>query len=592
MIKIFKILPLLLLFIQFGYAQNKEIRKKIGIKVRVVDKGSNTSIKTAEVSVHGKMFRYNANKNYYYVEAYVGDELVVSNPGFVVVYHRIKSEEDIRIEVDGFKNTNRRKSKFKRVEKKENPISDIQVRIINKETNEPFKTAYIYANGKTFEYSHIKKYYQVKARIGDKLVVSYDGEETTSYTIESDKISISVEIVNNKPLSSVSREYFQYDSKRRKRNSDSESYFRNLDSAKFYKSKDVGKSLSFIENILKEDYSDRRNSATYRLLGDIYFEWEQYDLAISNYKNSLQYLNNDRTKLQASKAAIRSKKFDVAQGFLLTITTSKLGLFEKILTYESLGDIYLEKKEFPKSETNYNKALKIAEDNKISSKITDLNSKLGDVSAAQGKISIANSMFDNSLNLATQESPIRSLEEKEKVANFYNSTQQFDKEINLRKQTLLQTKQVNDSLLILQDADDKASLGSISGYLDENNLKLFGNLYKSINLQSINYKIGRALVQKEDYKEAIPFLKKSIEDAEKENDFSVKKDATRKLSEVYDNVGEYDKAFKTYKDYVALVDTLYIRKSQEIAQAKRLSKGFIDYENRIQFRKKQRLKQQ
>lgn len=573
-----------LLFVStIGVTQNKTLTKPskvVEVKIRVVDKGTNTPIKTAEVSVHGKIFRYNTIEDYYTVNARVGDELVVSSPGFEVVYHRITSDEDIRIEVDGFIDSNEKM--YKSRAKVRNPISDVKVFILNKETKEPIKTAVISANKKTYEYNSTKGFYPVRARIGDKLDVSYDGNETTSYTVDSYSIELQVTVVKDKTLTTISKESFKSDSKR-KLNTEVVNYRKNLDSANFYKEKDIEKSLSFIENILKENYSDSRNGATYKLLGDIYYEWKQFDLALSAYKNSLQYIDNDRTKLQAAKAAINSKDFDEAKGFLLDISTSKLGLFEKILTYESLGDIYLQNKDFSKATSNFNKALQIAEENTILSKITDLNSKLADVSAAEGKISIANTRFSNSLDLANRENPIRSLKEKDKVADFYNSTQQFDKEIELRKQSLLETKKVNDSILVTKNDDSvkKDSISSISGFLDNNNLQKFENVYNSINIQSINYKIGRALVQKEDYKEAIPFLKKSIEEAGKENDFVVKKDATRKLSEVFDNVGEYDKALKTYKDYVALVDTLYIRKNQEIALSERKMKKIIDSQNRL-----------
>ncbi|MFY0629814.1 MAG: histidine kinase [Flavobacteriaceae bacterium] len=551
------------------------------VRVSVIEKGTNIFIKTAEVSVHGKKFPYDS-RGYYYVNARIGDELVVSNPSFEVVYHRIKSREDIRIFVDGFTNSNESISKIRT--KRKNLISDIKVHIINKETKKPIKTAYASVNGKAYEYNHIKGYYPVRGKLGDKLLISYDGRETTSYTIESYTIDLQVTIVSEKTLSIFSQHSYRPSSVKRKLNTSAISYRMNLDSAHFYKKKDIEKSLSFIENILKENYSKRRNGATYRLLGDIYYEWKQYDLALSSYKNSLQYVNNERTKLQASKAAIQSKNFDEALSLLVDISTDKLGLFEKILTYESLGDIYLEKKEFSKADINYKKALKISEENKVPSKVTDLNSKLGDISAAQGKISVANLRFNNSISLANKENSIRSIEEKEKVADFYNSTQQFDKEIELRKQTLLQTKQVNDSILTIQDdeVDDKTSTGTVSSNLDEKDLGKYESLYNTINSQSINYKIGRALIQKEDYKEAIPFLKKSIEDADKEKDLVVKKDATRKLSEVYDNVGEYDKALKAYRDYVALVDTLYIRKGQEIARAKRFEKKISDSEHIIE----------
>jgi len=50
---------------------------------------------------------------------------------------------------------------------------------------------------------------------------------------------------------------------------------------------------------------------------------------------------------------------------------------------------------------------------------------------------------------------------------------------------------------------------------------------------------------------------------------------------VYSEAGQFDKAYTTYKDYVELVDKLYILKEQEIAQATRFSRDIVSKQNRI-----------
>jgi len=103
----------------------------------------------------------------------------------------------------------------------------------------------------------------------------------------------------------------------------------------------------------------------------------------------------------------------------------------------------------------------------------------------------------------------------------------------------------------------------------------------SITVQRINYKIANAYVAQDKYDEAIPYLRESIAEAGSENDLVVKKDATRKLSEIFEYKGDYPKAFATYRDYVALVDTLYIRKEQEISRAARFNREISSKQNRI-----------
>ena len=439
---------------------------------------------------------------------------------------------------------------------------DLEVRVVDKSKNRAIKNARVMVNGKEFQFQYLQEYYLVRAKVGDELIVFHPGFETVIHTIASnEEIKIKVEdYVPNK--SGYDRRVLKSSSKK------IDTYQQNIDSAIFYKRKDFDRSISFIERILKEDQPNRRNAITYRLLGEIYTQWKQYDLGVSNYKNSLRYYDDELTKLELAKTYIVLKQYQEAETVLKTIDTRKLGVYYTIIVFETFGDVYLAKKDFKRAGRNYNKALEIAEEKKVTPKITDINSKLGDVSAAEGKIVDANTKFKRSIDLASKENLVRSLEEKDKVANYFNQTQQFDKEINLRKQTLDESKSLNDSIYSNRDSIRKDDT-------------IVDNISKTINPQSINYKIGRAYIEKEDYNKAIPFLESSVKDADNKNDLVVKKDATRKLSEAYADVGDYDKALKNYREYVTLVDTLYKRKEQEISQAQRVGKKMAENNNRI-----------
>jgi len=452
-----------------------------------------------------------------------------------------------------------------------NVVFDVEVRVVDKENSKPIKNADVSINGKLFRYNYINEYYPVKVMVGQQLVVVHPGFETVYYDIKSnEEIKILVEGFNYSNYSRKIKSYNKSESKK-------DLFIQNLDSASYYKDTDIEKSLSFVENILKEDNSSNQQAVIYKLLGSIYLQWNQYDLAIANYKTSLENKEDETIKIQLAKASMALDKNNEAELFLLDINQKKIGLFEKVLRYELLGDVYLKKKDFSKAKKNYNDGLVIAEKNKIASKITDIKSKLGDLSAAEGNVAKANQLFSLSLDLAAKENPVRSIKEKEKVANYFNQTRQFDKEINLRKKALEETTILDKS--IESSKKKKQEVVNIVANIDT--IAIQPSVLNSINSQSINYKIGRALVEKEDYKEAIPFLEKSIKDAATKKDLVVKKDATRKLSEVYSNVGEYDKALKNYQEYVSLVDTLYNRKEQEIEQAKRFAKRISENQNRI-----------
>ncbi|WP_431165942.1 tetratricopeptide repeat-containing sensor histidine kinase [Tenacibaculum halocynthiae] len=430
----------------------------------------------------------------------------------------------------------------------------IKVQVVDIESKKSIPNADVMVNGSFYKYSPIKGRYEIKAKKGDELIVRHSDFNTVYYIIQgNDDIRIEVEsTIDKKVFSRVLKNPRSL--KKRKRES---SYNEYLDSAKFYKKKNIDKSLSFIEKTLKEVESKSRRSASFKVLADIYLYWKQYDLAIENYKASLKEKESAKVRLELAKVESLNKQYSESEQSYLKSLKGRLSAYEKLTAFEGLGDVFKGKKNFTKAEYNYKQALIIAKKNLITPKVTDLNSKLAEVFAEQGKIKKADILFQNSLQLANKENIKRSLKEEQKVADFYNKSGRFDDEIQLRKESLKKAKDINIEI------DDKETL------------------VDSITSQKINYKIGNAYLQKENYQEAIAFLEKSIDDADKSEDLIIKKDATRKLSEIHETVGDYTKALKSYQDYVKLVDTLYIKKEQEIQQVKRFSKRIFDNQNRI-----------
>ena len=405
----------------------------------------------------------------------------------------------------------------------------------------------IFANGIFYSRSDIAGRYIIRGKVDDEIRISHPDFETVYYTLTSSedlKIIVKDYFVEKKSSS-------RYLSKTKK----VDFYLQHLDSANFFKKKDIEKSLSFIEKALENKQNKKRNAATYKVLADIYFYWKQYDLAVYNYKLSNQIKEEVNTKISLANAQFLLKKYSDSKNIYQELVKEKLSNYEKIQVYEGLGDVNFAQKNWAYANVNYDLALQIAKNNLVTPKITDLSSKMADVYARQGKIDDAEFSFINSMNLAAKENPERALKEEEKVADFYNDNRRFDDEIKLRKKSLQKAK------------ENKVSLGT--------------KIEDSITSQKINYKIGNAYLQKEDYKKAIPFLEESKKDAKEKHDIIVEKDATRKISEVFANLGESEKALKNYKEYVALVDSLYIRKEQEIQQVKRFSKKIADNQNRI-----------
>ncbi|WP_435414654.1 histidine kinase [Polaribacter aestuariivivens] len=425
---------------------------------------------------------------------------------------------------------------------------DVKVVVESKASGISIKNADVSVNGKQFQYSDIVGYYNVKAKVNDELVVRHPDFETVYYMLKSDE-EIKI-LVENFP-----EQKYTY---RKSKNATADFYLQYLDSAKFYKKTDIEKSLYFIEKALKNSNGKERNAATYKTLANIYVHWKQYDLAIYNYKLSNQISENTNTKIKLAQTQFLLKDYKNSKITFQELDNKKLRNYEQVIVLEGLGDIALETKNYKEAINKYQNAFDIAKKNGITSKITDLSSKLGTVFSAKGNTKQANLSFKNSLNFAEKENLNRVLKEEEKVADFLNANKQYDQEIELRKKSLQKTK---DKKTDFNKTDDLEA--------------------DSITSQKINYKIGNAYILKEAYEEAIPFLEKSRKDAEKNKDIVVEKDATRKISEVFANLGEYDKALKNYEKYVALVDSLYVRKEQEIQQVKRFSKKIAENQNRI-----------
>ena len=387
--------------------------------------------------------------------------------------------------------------------------------------------------------------FEIEARVGDELIIRYKDFETVYHTVKNDdRIILEVEPEDNADKISKRGEKLQ-----------SLPFEALIDSAKVYLKKDVERSIQFVTDALAESRSSKQNAEAYEVLADINMFWKQFDLGVSNYRISLQNKEKTAVKLKLANAYHLNKNYQESISAYKDIELRRLSNFEQVELLESLGDIYLLTKDFNASETAYNKALTLAKKHLITPKITNLNSKLAEVYSASGFKKEAEVQFNRSLNLANQENKKRAVEEKVKVADFQNDVNNFQYEIKLRKEALNDMEEIEEET----DIDNKSALTK----------------------QRQNYKIGTAYALTRDFDSAIPYLEKSIKEANIKEDLIVEKDATRKLSEVFRDAGEFDKALTAYQSYVELVDKLYIKKEQEIALSARRNRDIVNKQNRI-----------
>ena len=420
--------------------------------------------------------------------------------------------------------------------------------VMEQDTRKPIKNVNIEVNGGGYTTTDIFGEFRIEARRGDELTIRHKDFETIYYTIQSnERIEVKVEPSDEENLK---YDTFRSVSKR-------QTAFKPLiDSAEVYLKTDAKKSIQFIAEALAESNSVKENSEAYEVLGDIYTFWKQYDLAGSNYRISIQNVNTNRVSLKLAKAYKQNKNYQESLEIYTGIDKTELTNWQLTDLYEGLGDVYLLTKSYNLSIGAYQDGLKVALKHLITPKITDLNSKIAQAYNANGEPQKASEFFNTSMKLANNENKKRAVQEKIKVADFKSESQNFDDEIELRKEAL---NTINE----LESDADKIDNES------------------ALTPQKQNYKIGRAYAAQRDFGNAIPYLEKSIEEADTKKDLIVQKDATRRLSEVYSEAGQFDKAYTTYKDYVELVDKLYILKEQEIAQATRFSRDIVSKQNRI-----------
>ncbi|TLP82246.1 histidine kinase [Maribacter sp. ACAM166] len=426
-------------------------------------------------------------------------------------------------------------------------------RVELKKTNQPISGVSISTNWGEHAITNGLGEFKIRVRIGDELVIEDEEIETVRYRVKGiDDVLILVEDFSTVNLSrsrSSTHMLLRHQSL--------------LDSAEQYKDIDIEKSIDFVAqsiSILGTWGQKKELARSLSKLGEIYQYHKQLDLAIDNYEDALEASKTIKTSLLLAKAYNLSSRYDKTVQLLDPLLNLKTMVsYQKISLYELLGDAKKGGSNIPGAIEFYNEGLLIADKNQITPKMIDLNSKIADAYSRDNKIMEAEAYYGNSLELATQSAPKRAVQEKEKVADFYNNKSRFNEEITMRKKSLQDIKKLNQP---------KAG---ISKLVQED----------TITSQRINYKIANAYIAQDKYSEAIPFLKKSIVEAGSEDDIVVQKDATRKLSEVYKERGDYTKALDTYQSYVALVDTLYVRKEQEISRANRFNRDIAAAQSRL-----------
>ncbi|TYA74581.1 tetratricopeptide repeat-containing sensor histidine kinase [Seonamhaeicola marinus] len=425
----------------------------------------------------------------------------------------------------------------------------VRGKVVERDTRDPITNVNIEINGGSYTTTDIFGEFRIQAKRGDELTIRHKDFETVYYIIQSnERILVEVE---PEETGESKRELSK--SKLFKKRRPQFNWY--IDSAETYLKKDAKKSIQFITDALELSNSKKENAEAYEVLGDINMFWNQPDLAASNYSTSLKNSSSNEVKLKLAAAYKANKNYQESIQVYNGVSRRGLSNYQMVTLNEGLGDVYKAIKQYDLSIKCYQEGLKVAKKHLISPKITDLNSKIAEVYNEKGELDVAQGYFRNSLELAEGENKKRAVQEKLKVADFESFNSNYSTEIELRKQVLEDIQDIQKDTIL--DIDSP------------------------LTTQKQNYKIGNAYALQNDIPNAIKYLEKSIEEADDNEDLIVQKDATRRLSEIYENEGEFDKAYVNYRSYVELVDKLYIKKEQEISRASKLGKDLVTKQNRI-----------
>ncbi|WP_299110601.1 histidine kinase [uncultured Winogradskyella sp.] len=400
----------------------------------------------------------------------------------------------------------------------------------------------IFINGGKYTRTAVDGTFNIQAKIGDELIVQHSDFEPIYYTIKSNE-RINIEVID------------EQQGRRSKVDVNTKNFNKMIDSADAYLKTDAEKSIKFIGNALNIEISSYQIAEAHELLGDIYMYWKQYDLAISDYKISIQNAEKSSAILKLARAYFNNSDYSKSLSTYQDLNEKDLSNYDKTVLYEGIGDVYLKMGDIPKAISAYNKGLKIAKKHLIAPKVTDFNSKIAEAYNEKGEVDKAKNFYNSSLNLAAKENKKRVVEEQVKVAEFNSANEDYESEIVLRKQAIESIEDIEKDSIIPNES--------------------------ALTSQKQNYKLGNAYLLNNDLENAIPSFKKSIEESEKKGDLDVKKDATRKLSEAFIDMGNAEEGLKWLNEYKKTVDQAYAKKVQELSQVARFSRNLAEQQNRI-----------
>ena len=210
-----------------------------------------------------------------------------------------------------FTNTVQAQENNKRLERAETPMLTIKGSVIDGVSMSPVTKVNIEITGGNYTTTNRAGEFSIRARVGDELVIRHASFETKYYTIKDNQ--------RIKVLVQPNPQDFEYEgkaapspiaakSKKLDRDSNFESYLvKALMSYKEDANKGIDHVATALEVAEKGALGNAQRAKAFKVLGDIYIFWKQYDLAVTNYRLSLRNEPNMDVEIALGSAYFLSK---------------------------------------------------------------------------------------------------------------------------------------------------------------------------------------------------------------------------------------------------------------------------------------------
>ncbi|MGB3591707.1 MAG: histidine kinase [Nonlabens sp.] len=465
----------------------------------------------------------------------------------------------------------------------------IEGRVVN-ERNQPLIGVNIEGPMGRYTTTDTRGRFELPANLGDEITIRGLGFKTVYHRVRSqDDLEIRV-MPATSSLEAVTMDYTTA-----------------LDSATYYEKLNSTKAANFIIDALTStiSLSNVQKSNAYLRLGNLYLGEQQYDLAVEALTESVALRSQIENRLQLAHALLLNGNYQESIDLYLSLESQGLTGENLSTALQGLATNYSRTGKPAEAIESLERLLELSK--KTNSRIasTEILTQIAEIYAANGSVDKASGFYNTALESVANNTDVNSIATRSKTADFYNSNQDFEAEIKLRKSNIeaIEQKKKNAPRL---DSTSTAAMSFaqnenitsdeeeiiIREIVEESDIKTDDNEINTSNnggpitdnysKQKEQLKIANAFKSQNKIDESIKYALLSYNEASNTDDLIVQKDAALQLIELYRKKKNLTKTLEYSDKYIAALDRLYTTKESELLAAERRSKELVAQQSRIQ----------